>query len=85
MTGELLFTLPLPGRKDDIEEVAFSPDGPELMTSSDKTVILWNIRNGELQATLAHARTPAIFSPDGNQIAARGDDKNAILWDVPRR
>jgi len=85
LTGGLLLTLPLPGRKDDIEEVVFSPDGLELMTSSDKTVIVWNLRNGELLATLEHARTPAIFSPDGNQVAARDGDKSAILWDVPPR
>lgn len=82
-TGQLLFTLPLPGRKDDIEEIAFSPDGPELMASSDKTVVLWNTKNGELQATLKDARKPAVFSPNGNQVAARGRDNSAILWDVP--
>ena len=84
-TGELIFTLPLPGRKDDIEEIAFSPDGPELMTSSDKTVQLWNMRNGELLATLEGARKPALFSPNGNQVATRGRDNSAILWDVPPR
>ena len=82
-TGKLLFTLPLPGRKDDIEEIAFNPDGPELMASSDKTVMLWNTKNGELQATLKDARKPAVFSPNGNQVAARGRDNSAILWDVP--
>lgn len=82
-TGKLLFTLPLPGRKDDIEEIAFSPDGPELMGSSDKTVVLWNTKSGELQATLKDARKPAVFSPNGNQVAARGRDNSAILWDVP--
>ena len=84
-TGELLFTLPLPGRKDDIEEIAFSPDGPELIASSDKTVMLWNTKTGELQATLEDARKPAVFSPNGNQVAARGRDNSAILWDVPAR
>lgn len=82
-TGKLLFTLPLPGRKDDIEEIAFSPDGWELIASSDKTVMLWNTKNGELQATLEDARKPAVFSPNGNQVAARGRDNSAILWDVP--
>lgn len=81
-TGELLFTLPLPGRKDDIEEIAFSPDRPELMASSDKSVMIWNTKNGELQATLENARKPAVFSPNGNQVAARGRDNTAILWDV---
>jgi len=80
-----LFTLPLPGRKDDIEEIAFSPDGLELMASSDKTVMLWNTKNGELQAKLEDARKPALFSPNGNQVAARGRDNSAILWEVPAR
>lgn len=84
-TGKLLFTLPLPGHKDDIEEIAFSPDGPELMASSDKTVMVWNTKTGELQATLEDARKPAVFSPNGNQVAARGRDNTAILWDVPAR
>ena len=81
-TGKLLFTLPLPGRKDDIEEIDFSPDGPELMTSSDKTVMLWNTKNGGLLATLEDAQMPAVFSPDGNQVAARSRNNSAILWDV---
>lgn len=81
-TGELRFNLPLPGRKDDIEEIAFSPDGLKLITSSDKTVQLWNMRNGELITTLEDARKPTVFSPDGNQVATRGRDNSAILWDI---
>jgi WD40 repeat protein len=84
-TGKLLFALPLPGRKDDIEEIAFSPDGLTLMTSSDKTVLLWNTRTGELLATLEDARKPAVFSADGNHVVTRGRDNNAILWAVPSR
>ena len=82
-TGELLFTLPLPGRKDDVEEIEFSPDGLELMTSSDKTVLLWNTRTGELLATLQDARKPAVFSRDGNRVATLGPDNSVIVWDVP--
>ena len=84
-TGELIFTFPLPGQKNDIEEIMFSPDGLELMTSSDKTVLLWNTRSGELVATLDGARQPAVFRPDGNQVAARGRNNSAILWDIPAR
>lgn len=82
-TGRLIFTLPVPGRKDDIEEIMFSPEALELMTFSDKTVLLWNTRSGQLVATLEDARQPAIFRPDGNQVAARGRNNSAILWDVP--
>lgn len=82
LTGELRFTLALAGRKDDIEEIAFSPDGLKLMTASDKTVQLWNMRNGELLVTLEEARKPAVFSPNGNQLATRGRDNSAILWDI---
>ncbi|HET8782438.1 MAG TPA: WD40 repeat domain-containing protein, partial [Pyrinomonadaceae bacterium] len=82
-TAELLFTLPLPGEKDDVEEIAFSPDGPELITSSDKTVLLWNTKNGQLVATLEDSRTPTVFSPDGTRIATRGRNNTAVLWDVP--
>jgi uncharacterized protein with WD repeat len=82
-TAELLFTLPLPGEKDDIEEIAFSPDGPELITSSDQTVLLWNTKSGQLVAALDDSRKPAVFSPNGTQVATRGRNNTAILWDMP--
>ncbi|HAT20192.1 MAG TPA: hypothetical protein DCS85_08560 [Verrucomicrobiales bacterium] len=71
-TGEHLGTLP--GHKQTIWSVAFSPDGRTLATSSaDGTLRLWNVASHrELMsidqggASLAHLR----FSPDGTFLVA---------------
>jgi len=36
-----------------IQLIAFRPDGQTLSSSSDKTIKLWNLRNGEVLQTLS--------------------------------
>lgn len=67
-----------PGR-----EVAFSPDGQILATSSvDSTVKLWRVADGTLLRTLQHPEgvTSIAFSPDGQQLVSGSYDSKVRVW-----
>jgi WD40 repeat protein len=67
-----------PGR-----EVAFSPDGQILATSSvDSTVKLWRLPDGKLLRTLQHPGgvTSVAFSPDGQHLVSGSYDSKVRVW-----
>ncbi len=73
-------------KQTDIRGLAFTQDGKTLASGSeDKTVILWNTKNGAERATLrGHEEwvTAVVFSVDG-KIVASGDTDGVIkVWDV---
>ena len=82
----------LTGHEDDVNSVAFSPDGTRIVTASDdNTARVWDALTGKELATLiGHESkvTSAAFSPDGTRIVtATGDflsnsDKTARVWDA---
>jgi len=69
--------------------VAFSPFGKWVASGSeDRTVIIWNVERGEIEAVL---REPAgmvlslTFSPDEQTLAIGAADGTIRLWNIPQR
>ncbi|MEL6342828.1 MAG: hypothetical protein AAFV53_06820 [Myxococcota bacterium] len=76
----------LRGHRRMVTDIAFSPDGELIATSSlDRTVRLWDTRTGHQVRCLMGGHRDWVravaFSPDGKRLASVGDDGAARLWD----
>ena len=79
-------TITLKGHVDEVQSVAFSPDGKVLASSiRSGTVKLWDTETGTNIATLEGAGGPVVFSPDGRMLASRGNVQEIKLWDLETR
>ncbi|MGD2146783.1 MAG: adenylate/guanylate cyclase domain-containing protein [Anaerolineae bacterium] len=76
----------LVGHTDMVQDVAYSPDGTRLATSSwDGTAKVWDALSGEELLTLeGHSGWvySVAFSPDGARIATGGRDGTVKIWDA---
>ena len=76
----------LKGHSGSVYNVAFSPNGRSLVSSSfDTSVRIWNIRDGSSKVLprtgTRHYFMSVVFSPDGRYIAAGNHNTTLWIWD----
>jgi WD40 repeat protein len=83
----------LDGHVNEVNSLAFSPDGKTLASAStDRSALLWDVADPatprRLGASLeGHADEvrSVVFHPDGRTLATASADRSIILWDVTDR
>ncbi|KAI8805829.1 WD40-repeat-containing domain protein [Cladochytrium replicatum] len=73
------------GAKQPIYDVAFKPDGTQLIAAAGSEILVYDVNEGELiQSLKAHKDTvySVDYAIDGKRFATGGADKQVIIWNA---
>jgi WD40 repeat protein len=73
------------GNTNNVESVAFSPDGKTLAAGSGNFIKLWDVSTGtDLRTLKGHSNLvrSVAFSPDGKILASSSSDRTVKLWNI---
>jgi WD40 repeat protein len=70
---------------DSVHAVAFTADGTELIATTVRAFVFWDIASRQISATLRYEPPNGFLavSPDGSTIATTAKNGDVLLWDVP--
>ncbi|KAI0037444.1 WD40 repeat-like protein, partial [Auriscalpium vulgare] len=85
-TGQPVGT-PLEGHTEQVQSVAYSPDGQHIVSGSyDKTIRIWDAHTGQPVGTPFEGHTDFVqavaCSPDGQHIVSCSYDKTIRIWNA---
>jgi WD40 repeat protein len=68
-----------------VDVAVFSLDGKILASSSDRTILLWDVTTGQVLCQFENYRDGIValaFAPNGKILASWGQDAKVKLWNV---
>ena len=72
------------GQSGYMRDVAFSPDGSQLISTNDQGLLIWRVQDGQLLRTIPlPAVSRATLSPDGSVAAIYKEDGTITLLRLP--
>ncbi|PPS42700.1 serine/threonine-protein kinase [Chroococcidiopsis sp. TS-821] len=84
--NQIVLDQTLSGHADTVWSVAVKPNSSNILSgSSDRTIKLWDVSNGQLLQTFSrHSGTvwSVAVSPDGQRFASGSGDNTADVWDL---
>ena len=82
---------PFQAHQDEVNKVAFSPDGTMIVSASgsadakDNSIRLWDLQGNPIGKTFrehTNIITSVVFSPNGKMIASGSNDNTVRLWNL---